>query len=175
MSETSQPDAPEARARRDVIALLKQAVPDGVTDGPGPVGDACAYVSRDRILDALKVLKADLGFDALMDLTCVDYPDRQPRFEVIYNLYSLATNERAFLKVPADDSEPGLPSATPLFAAADWFEREVYDMFGVRFSGHPNLKRILMYDAFVGHPLRKDYDARHRQHIVQPTSDPTAH
>jgi NADH-quinone oxidoreductase subunit C len=155
-------------AKRDVAALVKARFGDAIKSGPGPMGDACVYVDRERIIDVARYLNSDLGFEILMDETCVDYPERSPRFEVIYNFYSVSTHERIFLKVLADDDEVGVPSLTVLLKTADWYEREIFDMFGVRFAGHPNLRRILMYDSFQGHPLRKDYDARERQPLIGP-------
>ena len=91
----------------------------------------------------------------LTDLTAVDWFERQPRFDVILNLYSFAHNQRLRVKAPVSDA---CPSVCRVWPAANWLEREVYDMFGVKFEGHPDLKRILMPDEWKGHPLRKDYD-----------------
>ena len=156
-------------AKRDLAALVKERFGDAITDGPSrPLGDFCVYVTSERIIDVARFIKQELELDMLMDETAIDYPERSPRFEVLYNFYSVVTHERMFLKVLADDDEIGVPSLTVLFKCADWFEREIYDMFGVRFAGHPNLRRILMYDGFEGHPLRKDYDARERQPLIGP-------
>jgi NADH-quinone oxidoreductase subunit C len=114
---------------------------------------------------ALKILKADCGFDLLADITAVDlleYPDAMNRFRVVYVLTNTATSERIVVRTHVDDPGPTLPSAVPLWRGADWMEREVYDMFGIRFDGHPNLKRILMPDEFAAYPLRKDYPLRGR-------------
>ena len=92
------------------------------------------------------------------------------RFEVIYHFYSLSKNHRIRLKVPLDEKSPEVDSLTTLWAAADWFEREVWDMFGIVFKNHPNLKRILMYKEFVGHPLRKDYPVNKRQPLIGPVN-----
>jgi len=90
------------------------------------------------------------------------------RFEVTYHFYSLSKNHRIRLKVPLDEKSPEVDSLTALWASADWFEREVWDMFGIVFKNHPNLKRILMYEEFVGHPLRKDYPVNKRQPLIGP-------
>ncbi len=128
------------------------------------------YVPADRLLEVAAFLKEQLAFDLLADLGGLDCGElgRTPRFEVVYNFYSLAHKDRLFLKVPVPEEEElcAVPTMTGLYATANWFEREVWDMFGVRFTGHPNLKRILMYEGFEGHPLRKDYDIRHRQPLV---------
>jgi len=92
------------------------------------------------------------------------------RFEVVYHFYSLTTNLRLCLKVPVTEENPVVDSLTGLWKAANWFEREVWDMFGIRFTGHPNLKRILMYEPFEGHPLRKDYPVNKRQPLLGPVN-----
>ena len=138
-------------------------------------GDHTAVIAPGAIRDALAFCRdaAALGFDVLMDLTAVDYskfPGREdgPRFEVVYHLYSIAHNHRVRLKVRVDEDAPVVPTAVPLWPIADWFEREVWDMFGIRFEGHPNLRRLLMYEEFVGHPLRKDYPINRRQPLIGP-------
>jgi len=121
-------------------------------------------VSRDVLADLARDLRDDkeTQFDLLLDLAGADYPDRDERFEAIYHLYSIPRNQRMRLKVPVAEDDVTLPSLIPVWKAADWFEREAYDMFGLRFEGHPNLRRILTHEAFQGHPLRKDYDATRR-------------
>jgi NADH-quinone oxidoreductase subunit C len=137
-------------------------------------GDATAVVERTAILDVLRCCRddADLRCDVLMDLTGVDYlkyPGRElgPRFEVVYHLYSLPHNHRLRIKVSVEE-DGSVPSAVPLWPIADWFEREVWDMFGIRFDGHPGLRRLLMYEEFQGHPLRKDYPVNKRQPLIGP-------
>jgi NADH-quinone oxidoreductase subunit C/D len=118
--------------------------------------------------DVLKRLALDLRdqqdtpFDLLLDLCGVDFPERPERFEAVYHLYSVPRGERLRLKVPVTEEDPVLPSVVDVWRAADWFEREAWDMFGLRFEGHPNLTRILTHDAFEGHALRKDYDPTRR-------------
>jgi NADH-quinone oxidoreductase subunit C len=138
-------------------------------------GDATAVVERGGLVDALRVCRNEpaLGFDVLMDLTAVDYlkyPGREdgPRFEVVYHLYSVAHNHRLRVKVRVDEDDAVVPSAVDLWPIANWFEREVWDMFGIRFAGHPDLRRLLMYEQFVGHPLRKDYPINRRQPLIGP-------
>jgi NADH-quinone oxidoreductase subunit C len=118
-------------------------------------GEVTVTLDRDRLLDGLIYLRDELRFDFLADVSCTDWPGREPRIWMAYHLYSFADNTRVRVKVglPAEDLR--VPSATPLFPAADWQEREVYDFFGVRFDGHPHLKRILMPDGWEGHPLLK--------------------
>lgn len=107
-------------------------------------------------------------FDLLLDICGVDYLPENPRFAVVYHLYSLVHNERLRLKVRVEAKNPVVASVINLWPAADWFEREVFDMYGICFDGHPNLKRLLMWEEFEGHPLRKDYPIARRQPI--PTS-----
>jgi NADH-quinone oxidoreductase subunit C/D len=120
-------------------------------------------VDKSRIIDVLTQLRdhADLQFKLPLDLWGVDYPNREQRFDVMYQLYSLANNERVRIKVPVGENET-VPTSTGLFKATNWFEREVWDMYGVKFDGHPNLRRILTHEMFQGHALRKDYDAAQR-------------
>jgi NADH-quinone oxidoreductase subunit C/D len=117
-------------------------------------------VDKHDIINVLASLKA-AGYTLPLDLWGVDYPRREKRFDVMYQLYSLDKNERVRVKVPVAENEP-VPTSTGLFKAYDWFEREVFDMYGVRFEGHPNLRRILTHEMFQGHPLRKDYDPAQR-------------
>jgi NADH-quinone oxidoreductase subunit C len=104
----------------------------------------------------------------LVDITAVDYAVRKPRFTLVYHLLSLPFNRRLRLKVSVEDGDPVLDSLTPWWGSANWLEREVWDMFGIRFRGHPDLKRILMYEEFEGHPLRKDYPIHKRQPLIGP-------
>ena len=113
--------------------------------------------------DLMRCLKEECGFDFLADVAGIDYlnyPDAADRYAVVYALTNTATGERVFVKAFANDPDPELPSAVALWKGADWMEREVYDMYGVRFAGHPDHRRILMPAEFVGFPLRKDYPLR---------------
>ncbi len=138
-------------------------------------GDHTAIVERGAARDVLAFCRdaGALRFDVLMDLTAVDYskfPGREdgPRFEVVYHLYSLPHHHRLRVKVRVDEDDPTVPTVVPLWPIANWFEREVWDMFGIRFDGHPDLRRLLMYEEFVGHPLRKDYPINRRQPLIGP-------
>lgn len=116
-----------------------------------------------RLLDALASLKTKGGFDMLFEITAVDYltyPDAQDRFGVVYGLVNTTTGERIIVKTFVNDPNPTLPSMFGLWKSADWMEREVYDMFGIVFDGHPDLRRILLPEEFTAHPLRKDYPVR---------------
>jgi len=122
-------------------------------------------VAVEKIFDLLQHLKDQSGFDMLADVTAVDYlhyPNAADRYGVIYCLTNTTTGERLVVKTFVNDPEPTVPSAFPLWKGADWMEREVYDMFGVVFEGHPDLRRILMPEGFASFPLRKDYPLRGR-------------
>jgi len=117
------------------------------------------YVERTALRSACTAMKNDLTlqYDSLSDVTCVDWTPSDPRFEVIYHLFSTVTKKRVRLKVRLSGDDARIDSLTPIWPGANFFEREVFDLFGVRFQEHPNLKRIMMPDNWEGHPLRKDY------------------
>ncbi len=122
-------------------------------------------VKPDRLYAFLECLKGECSFDMLAELTAVDYlnyPDARDRFGVVYVLLNTKTGERVFVKTYLNEPELTLPSAFPLWKGADWLEREVYDMYGIVFDGHPDLRRILMPEEFTSYPLRKDYPLRGR-------------
>ena len=119
-------------------------------------GQNYLILPRESLLPAARYLKAECGFNMLADLTAVDYPKKEKRFEVVYQLYSFSRNERLRVKAPLGEGET-IESVISVWAGADWLEREVFDMFGIRFDHHPNLRRILLPDEWQGHPLRKDY------------------
>jgi NADH-quinone oxidoreductase subunit C len=121
-------------------------------------GELTLTVARDKIVEVLTALRDDPAcqFECLIDICGVDYPARAERFEVVYHLLSLRRNQRIRVKVTTDEDTP-VPSAVGVFPAADWFEREAYDMYGILFSGHPDLRRLLTDYGFQGHPLRKDF------------------
>jgi NADH-quinone oxidoreductase subunit C len=152
------------------LRRLLEVHPGAVVSTHADHGDATAVVERSQLTHVLHFLRDDpeLLFDVLSDVCAVDYLPRTPRFEVVYHLYSLERNQRVRIKacVPEDDCR--IDSAVALFRSADWMEREVYDLYGVVFTGHPDLRRILLYDEFEGHPLRKDYPKERRQPLVGP-------
>ena len=121
-------------------------------------GELTLNVVRERIADALRILRDDprMRFEVLIDIAGVDWPARERRFDVVYHMLSPRTNQRVRLKCETDEATP-VPSAVDVFPAANWFEREAYDMYGILFSGHPDLRRILTDYGFQGHPLRKDF------------------
>jgi NADH-quinone oxidoreductase subunit C len=118
-----------------------------------------------RLFATLRCLKEECGFDMLADLTAADYlyyPDAKDRFGVVYALLNTATGERLYVKTYLNEPDLTIPSVFPLWKGADWMEREVYDMYGILFDGHPDLRRILMPEEFTAYPLRKDYPLRGR-------------
>jgi len=121
-------------------------------------GELMVTAPRDEILDLMRKLRDDSNclFKVLVDLTANDFPAREERFEIVYNLLSLSHNQRIRIKTATDEETP-VPSMVPLFSSAGWFEREVWDMFGVFFADHPDLRRLLTDYGFEGHPLRKDF------------------
>ncbi len=161
------PAAPAGRSADDIkrdplIAAAVARVADAVLDAKEFVGEITLIVERDRIVDVCRAMKDD-GFDYLVDLSGVDY-SKYPgwsgaRFGVSYTLYSFAKNDRVRLKVTTAEDAP-IPSVTSVWKTANWHERETWDMLGIRFDGHPNLERILMWEGFNGHPLRKDFPIR---------------
>ncbi len=131
-------------------------------------GDDTAEILPEMIREVCLWLKSEpeMAFEMIMDITCVDWIGQSPRFEVVYHLYSRSKKHRVRLKSRVDEADPRLPSVQPVWKGANWFEREAYDMYGVVFDGHPDLRRLLMYPEFVGHPLRKDYPIRGEQPLV---------
>ena len=119
---------------------------------------------RSRVIEVLRAFRdrPELDCNLLLDICGVDYPENEHRFEVVYHLTSLEKGHRVRVRVPVDEDDPRMPTAYGIWKAADWFERETWDLMGIRFDGHPNLRRILTHEAFQGHPLRKDYDPEKR-------------
>jgi len=152
------------------LKKLKEKFSDSIVDTHSFRGDETATVKKEKIVDICKFLRDDneLLYNFMMDITAVDYYGREPRFEVVYHLYSLKYNMRVRIKVPVPESDCTTDSIIPVWIGADWFEREAYDLYGIIFKGHPNLKRILLYEEFEGHPLRKDYPVRGRQPLIGP-------
>lgn len=121
-------------------------------------GQVSLLIAAEHILAACKALKEEHAFERLAALTAVDYwPQPEPRFHVVYQFHSFAKKQRLEIRVPLEGDEPILESIIPVYPSADWHERELWDMFGIRFSNHPDLRRILMPEDWEGHPLRKDY------------------
>ena len=156
----------------DLQEKLKERFGDSIVETHAHRGDETAVVKREALLEVAGFIKTSPEFqmNVLMDETAVDGlgMNWKPRFEVIYHFYSMPLNHRLRLKLRVEERDPVVPSLVGLWPAANWFEREIWDMFGIRFEGHPNLKRLLMYEEFTGHPLRKDYPINKRQPLIGP-------
>ena len=152
------------------LTKIKEQFDDGIVELHQQLEQDTAIVSRSTLVGLARFLKEDpaLEYDYLMDLTAVDYFKRKPRFEVVYHFLSLKNRFRVRIKVPVATAELEMDSLVSLWPSVNWYEREVYDMFGIKFRGHPNMKRSLMYPEFEGHPLRKDYPIDRRQPRVGP-------
>jgi NADH-quinone oxidoreductase subunit C len=146
------------------VVLLRERFGDAVVSAVGMVGQTVVVLDRAAHPDALRLLRDDerTRFDLLLDVTAVHRPDETPAFEVVYQLCSTSSLARVRIKVPLEDGHP-IPSVVPIWSTADWLEREVYDMFGIVFEGHPDLRRILLPEGWEGHPLRKEYPVEFRE------------
>jgi NADH-quinone oxidoreductase subunit C len=139
-----------------MIGKLKGQYGSGIREANSYLGQNYMIVEPSIVSEMLQILRDREQFDYCVDITAVHYPEREKQFDVMWILYSFARNERIRVKIIIADGE-SVPSAVPIWATANWLEREVFDMFGIRFDGHPDLKRILLPDGWKGHPLRKDY------------------
>jgi NADH-quinone oxidoreductase subunit C len=138
------------------VESIRAAVPEAVLSAKEFVRQITVTVAREKIRDVARHLKDREDFRYCVDVTAVDWKQRKPRFEVVYHFYSFSKNDRIRIKCGVDEGEE-VPSIATLYLAANWPERETYDMFGIRFAGHPDLQRILTWEGFHGHPLRKDF------------------
>jgi NADH-quinone oxidoreductase subunit C len=141
----------------ELVQRLKARFGEAIRETTLDRKQAIVLVAADKLREISQYCRDEEKFDMLTDLTAVDWPKREKRFDVILNLYSFPKNERLRLKAHAAESEP-VPSVCAVWPVANWLERECFDMFGIVFEGHPDLKRILLPDEWEGHPLRKDYD-----------------
>jgi NADH-quinone oxidoreductase subunit C len=154
------------------LKKLTERFPGSILETHSYRGDDTAVVKKEDILAICTFLRDDeaLFYNFMMDLTAVDYLGQDPRFEVVIHLYSLKYNRRVRIKARISETDCSIDSIVPVWPAADWFEREAFDMYGIIFKGHPELKRILLYEEFQGHPLRKDYPLKKRQPLIGPTN-----
>ena len=153
-----------------VASAIRERFKEDIVSSHGFRGDETVRIRADALLKVARALRDDYRFEFLIDICGVDYLDyliRDERFEVVYHFRSYSGKARMRLKVGVDESRPEIDSLTSLWKGAGWLEREVFDMFGIRFRGHPDLRRILMYEEFEGHPLRKDYPLTKRQPLVK--------
>jgi NADH-quinone oxidoreductase subunit C/D len=156
------PETPETGQDLDALAGVLAKFSGSITPQEG-LDQPTWIVRREILLDLARELRDNPAtqFDMMLDLCGVDFPDRQPRFDAVYHLYSMPRGARLRLKVPLNEDQP-LPSLIPVWKTANWFERELFDMFGLKVTGHPNLRRLLTHEGFQGHALRKDYDPARR-------------
>ncbi len=156
---------------QQILETLKTRFGSAILETHSRCGDDTAVIEPEHWREVALYLRDDAAcsMEMLIDLCGVDYPDREPRFEVVVHLKSLTKGHRVRIKSRVGDQQGDgaeLDSLVAVWPAANWFERETWDMMGIRFTGHPNLRRILLYDEFVGHPLRKDYPADQTQPLV---------
>lgn len=124
-------------------------------------------IARADLLDTVQCLKSEFGFDLFLDVTAVDWPARSPRFEIVYHFYSTEHRVRIRVKAWVNEADPTIDSLLALYGSAQFMERECHDMYGIVFRGRADLRPILLYEGFVGHPLRKDYPIRQEQPLVR--------
>jgi len=140
-----------------MVARFKKRYGSGIQEAVTYMGQPYLVVDSSIAHEVLQLLAEEEEFDYCVDLTAVHYPKREKQFDIIYILYSFPQNERIRVKAQFGDGEP-VPTATNIWPAANWLERECFDMFGIKFEGHPDPRRILLPDGWTGYPLRKDYD-----------------
>jgi NADH-quinone oxidoreductase subunit C len=148
---------PDQLKDHPVAAALEAHSPDAIAGGHTERGEPTLFIAPSRIVETCRYLKHEQGFLRLSGVTSVDWHPADPRFEVVYLLHSLDANARLRLKCWVSEAESEIDSVTGVWRSANWYEREVFDMFGIRFRNHPDLRRILMPVDWEGHPLRKDY------------------
>lgn len=148
----------------NTIEKIREKFPDSIVDESFFRDDTTVIVKKEDILPIARFLCSDeyLSFDFLSDLCCVDYYKREPRFEIVYHLYSIKNNKRLRVKAPIHSNQEAISSVCSVWETANWLERECYDMYGIGFEGHPDLRRILLTDDWEGHPQRKDYPLKGR-------------
>ncbi len=149
---------------KKIVEQVKERFQDKIIETSAHLGDETLVIDRESLLEIVTFLKnKPYEYNMLLDLTCVDFLGQEPRFEMVYHLLSLPKSHRLRIKTRLSEKDPSIDSLTSLWENANWLEREVFDMFGVHFKSHPDLRRIFMYDGFEGYPLRKDYPLRKRQ------------
>ncbi len=148
---------PEELQQAAVAAAVEAAAPGAIVEVSRNTGELTLVIAPEMIRDVCRFLKHEQQFARLSGITAVDWYPMEPRFEVVYELHSLEKNERVRLKCRLESDRAQVDSVTSVWRAADWYEREVFDLFGIHFRGHPRLRRILLPVDWEGHPLRKDY------------------
>ena len=155
--EKPNPHAKATTFQPEAVAALQDRLGEAVRAVALYAGEHTVYLDRAAVVDACRLLKDELGFDYLADMATVDRFTEEDRFEVVYNVVSMAGRKRLRLKVRVDEGDPVVPTITGVYPAANWHEREAWDMLGVRFEGHPDLRRVYMPEDFQYHPVRKDF------------------
>jgi NADH-quinone oxidoreductase subunit C len=150
-----------------VPAALEAWDPQALLGGSLELGETLLWVAPGRIVQVCRELRDNLGFERISGVSAIDRYPMEPRFEVVYFLHSISRNIRLKLKVALPGENPAVESVTTVWVGANWYEREAFDLFGIRFEGHPNLKRILMPDDWEGHPLRRDFPTHGHKYSYQ--------
>ncbi|MEP7183647.1 MAG: NADH-quinone oxidoreductase subunit C [Betaproteobacteria bacterium] len=150
----------------DILERLQQGLGPMATEASVAHGVAVFVLPPAALTGVVARLKSEFGFDLFLDVTAVDWPRQSPRFEVVWHFYSTEHKVRVRLKARVDEADPTVDSLVPLYNSARFMERECHDMYGIRFRGNDDLRPILLYEGFVGHPLRKDYAKDHEQPLV---------
>jgi NADH-quinone oxidoreductase subunit C len=148
---------PDQLKERPVAAALEVHDASAITGGTDDFGQLALHIDPSKIVSVCEFLKTDQKFNRLSAVTAVDWYPVEPRFEIVYQLHSIERNERLRLKSRISGEKPEIDSVCSIWRGADWYEREIFDLFGVNFRNHPNMTRILMPEGWPGHPLRKDY------------------
>jgi NADH-quinone oxidoreductase subunit C len=157
---------PEVIAENPSALAVYQQLPEAIVDAKAGFGELTLGIAPAQIVDVCRVLKNTVGFERLSAVTAVDWWPREPRFEVVYLLHSIQKNARLRMNVRLTENED-IDSVCSVWRGANWYEREVFDLFGIRFRNHPNLERIMMPTDWEGHPLRKDYPVHGHKYSYQ--------
>ncbi|MGO9241348.1 MAG: NADH-quinone oxidoreductase subunit C [Bryobacteraceae bacterium] len=158
---------PDAPLPHPLLAALEAWDGHAFSRPAAAAGELLIWVEPARIADVCRYLRDEQGFERLSGLTAIDRYPLEPRFEAVYLLHSIARNIRLKLKVALPGADPALPSVTSVWEGSNWYEREAFDLFGIRFEGHPNLKRILLPEEWQGHPLRRDFPVHGHKYTYQ--------
>jgi NADH-quinone oxidoreductase subunit C len=149
-----------------VFDLIQERLAPVVSGAAHSHGVLALELAPSALSDAIRALKSEFRFDLFLDVTAVDWPDRDPRFDVVYHFYSTQHLVRVRVKTRVPENDPTVDTLVPLYGSARFMERECHDMYGIVFRGNPDLRPVLLYEGFTGHPLRKDYDKEHEQPLV---------
>lgn len=158
---------PEALQSLPVPAALEAWDPDALNGGSAELGETVIWVVPEKIVSVCRYLRDEQSFERLCGVSAIDRYPLEPRFEAVYFVHSISRNIRLRLKVALPGIAPAIESVTSVWEGANWYEREAFDLFGIRFDGHPNLKRIMMPDDWEGHPLRRDFPTHGHKYTYQ--------